>query len=77
MVGIECRHGAVFFIGYDYKFTDSISVPNNLDATEMPYQQSFNGKGGISQVYFGLSASFLKHFSLGVSAYYLWQFIPL
>lgn len=59
------------FIGYDYKFTDSISVPNNLDATDMPYQQSFNGKGGISQVYFGLSASFLKHFSLGVSAYYL------
>lgn len=59
------------FIGYDYGFNDSISMPNNSDATEIPYTQSFYGKGGISQVYLGLSASFLKHFSLGVSAYYL------
>src|SRR5574344_534338 len=60
------------FIGYDYGFTDSIAMPDNINSsTNVSYTQSFYGKGGISQVYLGLSASLFNHLAIGVSAYYL------
>lgn len=57
------------FIGYEYGSSDSIAMPGYSASS---YQTNFYGKGGISQIYLGLSASLFNHLALGVSAYYLY-----
>jgi len=55
------------FSGYSfYTSEDKTYFSDSVNVT-----QTFSGHGGISQVYGGLSYSFLKHFSLGVNAYYM------
>lgn len=56
-------------VGYNFSHTDSLAIPGKEN--HIPYLQSYNGSGGISQVYSGLSVELFKHISLGVNAYYL------
>lgn len=61
------------FVGYNFSQSDSISMPvaAGEDAKNIHYTQLFNGTGGFSQLYTGLSANLLNHVSIGVNAYYL------
>lgn len=55
------------FTGYDYSTSQVYrAYPDTVTATK-----SFFGKGGISQVYAGLSVKLFQHLSLGVNAYYM------
>jgi hypothetical protein len=60
------------FVGYDFNKRDSsyLKESNNQKDT-VRYNSYFNGTGGFSQVYMGLSAKFFNHISLGVNAYYI------
>lgn len=57
-------------VGYDYHMRDSIIQPGNTSAT--CYTQSFEGKGGINQVYVGVAGEIVKHLSIGANVYYMW-----
>lgn len=57
------------YVGYNYNFTDSFQLPGK--EVYNTYIQSYNGSGGISQVYLGISFDIAKHFSLGANAYYM------
>ncbi len=57
------------FTGYDYSLVDTLSLsayPDTIVGTK-----SYFGKGGISQVYAGLSVLLFKKLSLGINAYYM------
>lgn len=56
-------------VGYNFSQKGSLSIPETNK--KIGYQQSFNGSGGISQVYAGLSVNLLNHVSLGANAYYI------
>jgi hypothetical protein len=61
------------FAGYNFYKTDKHYVNMGLsDFDSVQYRTCFNGEGGISQVYAGLSANFLNHISVGVNAYYMY-----
>jgi len=54
-------------IGYNY------SVSDYLDGDRKTiYTNSYSGKGGIHQVYFGLGWEFIKGLSVGANVSYLW-----
>jgi hypothetical protein len=58
------------FSGYNFSTTDTIF--NDIQGFDsIVHTKSYNGLGGISQVYGGLSANFFNHVSLGVNAYYM------
>lgn len=57
------------FSGYSF-FNTNTSVTQELDT--ISYTKSFNGTGGFSQVYTGISVNFFNHISLGVNAYYMY-----
>ena len=57
------------YIGYNYNFTDSFQLPGK--EAYNTYIQAYNGSGGISQVYLGISFDIAKHLSLGANAYYM------
>ncbi|MCE1155875.1 MAG: hypothetical protein LWW91_07130 [Bacteroidales bacterium] len=60
------------FSGYSFYRNDSLPVYGHQNSgNKVYYQQSFSGNGGITQVYTGLSLKLLRHFSLGVNAYYM------
>ncbi len=61
------------FVGYDYNFSDSIRIPTVAGEDEQysKYTQSYNGSGGVSQVYLGLSFDLWNHVALGVNGYYM------
>lgn len=61
------------FVGYNFIQRDTIPmrVATPEDAKNIGFRQSFNGTGGFSQVYGGLSVALLNHVSVGVNAYYL------
>ncbi|OJV35078.1 MAG: hypothetical protein BGO29_09670 [Bacteroidales bacterium 36-12] len=60
------------FSGYNFYDTDSIQIPDNSSTdTYAKYTRGYNGSGGISQIYSGFGVKFLKHFSVGVNAYYM------
>jgi hypothetical protein len=60
------------FVGYDFQSSDSIYLnENNATKDTVRYSKYFNGSGGFSQVYMGLSANIFKHISLGANAYYM------
>lgn len=61
-------------VGYNFNQSDSLEIPRNTpaeDSYKVGYQQSFNGSGGFSQVYGGLSVGLFNHVSLGANVYYL------
>ncbi len=61
------------FSGYNFYTNDSVSIPtNNAEPSKITYTKNFNGIGGFSQVYTGLSANLFHHLSLGINAYYMY-----
>ena len=57
------------YVGYNYKYTDSIQIP--FEKAYNVYDKTYYGKGGISQVYLGLSVDIADHLALGVNGYYM------
>ena len=57
------------YVGYDYKYTDSIQIPMSEEYNV--YDKTYYGTGGISQVYLGLSFDIANHLALGVNGYYM------
>lgn len=51
-------------VGYNFSLKDSIN-------TAYHYQMSYQGNGGFTQVYGGLSANILNWFALGANIYYM------
>ncbi|PIF01811.1 MAG: hypothetical protein CR965_01320 [Paludibacter sp.] len=60
------------FAGYQYHQKDSIKVlQNNGTNKNLYYLEHFQGTGGLSQIYTGVSLKLFNHIALGVNAYYL------
>jgi hypothetical protein len=60
------------FAGYNFYTTGSDSIPTiNSTSEKISYTKYYNGTGGFSQVYTGLSANLFNHVSLGINAYYM------
>ncbi len=60
------------FSGYSFYRADSIAMYHpTLNDQYAKYSQGYNGSGGISQVYTGMSFSLFDRFALGVNAYYM------
>jgi len=57
------------FTGYDYSISGTTKFAGLSDTIN--YTQSYNGTGGISQVYGGLSVRLFNHIALGANAIYL------
>jgi len=58
------------FTGYDFSTSDTLYTGvNGFDS--IATTQNFNGTGGFSQVYAGISAKFFDHISVGINAYYM------
>lgn len=57
------------YVGYNYKYTDSIQIP--FENEYNVYDKTYYGTGGISQVYLGLSVDIANHLALGVNGYYM------
>lgn len=59
-------------LGYDFSSNDTVLLNTGFGVKDSVYmRKDFSGTGGISQVYTGLSASFLDHISLGLNVYYM------
>ncbi len=72
-MGISLGVNPYSMVGYNFSAIDTLQAntpQNDSDESEL-MQYSYNGNGGLSQIYLGASAKFLKHISLGVNAYYL------
>jgi hypothetical protein len=59
------------FTGYNFYRNDSVLIPTSSGSVYSKYTETYNGEGGVSQVYAGLGAKFLNHISVGVNAYYM------
>lgn len=61
------------FAGYNFYQSDSLQLDRGTteDPRKVDFVRSFNGSGGFSQIYGGLSVNILKHISLGVNTYYM------
>jgi hypothetical protein len=60
------------YTGYNFNSSDTLLLPNEtVDNTKIPFIRSFNGNGGLSQVYGGFSANLFNHISIGLNTYYL------
>jgi len=73
-VGLSLGVQPYSFVGYNFSQADSLQMPTNQpneDVKYINYYSLFNGAGGFSQIYGGLSANFLKHISIGFNAYYV------
>lgn len=57
------------FSGYNFSTSHSIISTNN---DTVGYTKNFTGRGGINQVFVGLSVQLLKHISLGINGYYMY-----
>jgi hypothetical protein len=57
------------YVGYNYNYTDSISIP--FEDNYNIYNKTYYGRGGINQVYLGLSFDIADHLALGVNGYYM------
>jgi hypothetical protein len=56
-------------VGYDYSFTDVKDPYTSKDT--LTIKQSFNGTGGMTQVYLGLSFDILDRVAIGVNGHYV------
>ena len=54
-----------------YNFYSTSDLPYELYPDTVSATQYFYGKGGVNQVYTGLSFSLFNHISLGINAYYM------
>lgn len=61
------------FAGYNFSHSDSLVVARMPveDKRTVHFYRSFNGAGGFSQIYGGLSVNILNHISLGTNVYYM------
>lgn len=59
------------FSGYNFSTKDSLYLPSNNDSILTKHTQAFSGRGGISQVYLGMSFEPIKRLSLGFNGYYM------
>lgn len=57
-------------IGYNFNQSDSLVISSESDK-KIGYNQTFNGSGGFSQVYGGISMKFFDHIAVGANAYYI------
>jgi hypothetical protein len=69
VIGLSAGLLPYSFSGYNFSTNHSIILTNN---DTVSYTKNFTGKGGISQVFLGLSAQLLKHISVGVNGYYMY-----
>ncbi len=60
-------------VGYNYRQIDSTKIEHPISSNNrmISHMKSFNGQGGLSQVYAGASFNLFNHVALGVNAYYL------
>ena len=59
------------FVGYNF-YNSGIQITKDLTKNDTTsFSKSFNGSGGFSQVYMGLSINLFNHISLGVNGYYM------
>lgn len=56
-------------VGYDYSFTDKRNPYAHQDT--LTIQQKFSGKGGMTQVYLGVSFDILDRVAVGVNGHYV------
>ena len=66
-MGVSLGMNPYSTVGYNFGNVDTLYLDNH----EYHSQEMYNGSGGLSQVYLGVSAKFLKHYSVGINAYYL------
>ncbi len=59
------------FVGYDFYNNGSTITINQPKNDTISNTKSYNGSGGFSQVYMGLSANLFNHISLGANGYYM------
>lgn len=61
------------FAGYNFNQSDSLIIDRAPveDKRTVYFSRSFNGAGGFSQIYGGLSVNVLNHISLGTNVYYM------
>ena len=70
-LGFSAGASPYSFVGYDFYNKDTTYINNLSKRDTVAYTRSFNGSGGFSQVYMGLSANLFNHISLGVNGYYM------
>ncbi len=59
-------------VGYDYAITREMPAGSDLNPTSKDYtfQQSYNGTGGVNQIFLGVAFKPYKYFSVGANLYY-------
>lgn len=57
------------YVGYNYEVSDSIALAGTEN--QNLYTQNFQGNGGVSQVYLGLSFNILDYVTFGANGYYM------
>jgi len=57
------------YVGYNYQVNDSIELPGT-EAKQL-YTQTFQGNGGINQVYLGLTFNLFDYVTFGANGYYM------
>lgn len=59
-------------IGYDYSNTDDVNAFKSTSSANATYTNTYDGDGGIHEVFLGMGWEPIKHFSFGFNIGYLW-----
>jgi len=60
------------FSGYSFNTSGKTTIKSSTTIPDtISYSKYYNGSGGFSEVYTGVSASFYNHVSVGLNAYYM------
>ena len=59
-------------VGYNYSNTNNINEANQTDNDKTTYTNTYDGEGGLHQVYLGAGWEPFKGFSFGANVSYLW-----
>lgn len=57
------------YVGYNYSVNDSIEMPGT--ESKQHYTQTFQGSGGINQVYLGITFNLFDYVTFGANGYYM------
>lgn len=57
------------YIGYNYNIIDSVALPGN-DKKQI-YEQTYQGTGGVNQVFLGLTFNIKDYVTIGANGYYM------
>jgi len=57
------------YVGYNYSLNDSVELPGT--ESKQYYTQTFQGSGGINQVYLGLTFNLFDYVTFGANGYYM------